>query len=371
MRRNVSILTACLIAGGFLSCSAITDIFFPKSTGENETMDARIVYVSTCGDAFNNQVMLLDVGEGTEARLTHDLKEYFHPQFTPDGEKVLFYSNDPGNHEIYLMNSDGSHQINLTNRPGDDYLPAVSPDGSKIVFVSERDGNPEIYLMNADGSDPVRVTVNEYVDHAPTFSPDGSKIAFYALTTAGSAASPGSVDIFIAHSDGSNLRRLTSEGDYRYYTEYIFKAGFASYDTGPRFSPDGSKIVFIAEILIGYNIHTMNVDGTDRRTITAEGGHNVAPFFTPDGDRILFKSHRAGSHNLYTVDVNGGTPFTLIQTSGHTEFGDFSPDGSQILYCDDLPHYNLYTVRLDGTGISRLTENTHADVFPRYCRVAQ
>ena len=43
--------------------------------------------------------------------------------------------------------------------PGD-WLPSWSPDGNKIAFYSTKDGNGEIYVMNADGSGRERLTNN-------------------------------------------------------------------------------------------------------------------------------------------------------------------------------------------------------------------
>lgn len=65
------------------------------------------------------------------------------------------------------MNADGTNQVRLTNNPARDANPSWSPDGKRIVFWSDRDGNNEIYIMNADGSDAVRLTDNPALDVAP------------------------------------------------------------------------------------------------------------------------------------------------------------------------------------------------------------
>ena len=56
------------------------------------------------------------------------------------------------------MNADGSGQTNLFNSLGNDVGPEWSPDGNKIVFLSQRDGNIEIYVMNADSTEQTRLT---------------------------------------------------------------------------------------------------------------------------------------------------------------------------------------------------------------------
>lgn len=114
------------------------------------------------------------------ADITHQryLLERGYPAWSPDGAKIVFYSDRDGASEIYVMNADGPGQTRLTNNPSQDLLPALSPDGAKIAFVSNRDGTDlwdpsahEIYVMNADGSNQTRLTNNTWADSSPTWSP--------------------------------------------------------------------------------------------------------------------------------------------------------------------------------------------------------
>jgi TolB protein len=71
------------------------------------------------------------------------------PDFSPDGERIVFTSNRDQQAEIYVMNADGSGQKRLTRRPGDDWAPDFSWDGRQIAFT-QLPGT--IWLMNADGT---------------------------------------------------------------------------------------------------------------------------------------------------------------------------------------------------------------------------
>jgi len=93
------------------------------------------------------------------------------PNWSPDSNKIVFYSNRDGNMEIYVMNADGSSPTRLTNNSSDDRNPSWSPDGTKIIFNSERDGNREIYVMNADGTGQTRLTTNTSIDEFPDWQP--------------------------------------------------------------------------------------------------------------------------------------------------------------------------------------------------------
>jgi hypothetical protein len=81
--------------------------------------------------------------------------------FPGENGKIAFVKNIGGvNYDIYVMNSNGSEQTRLTDNPANDFYPDWSPDGTKIVFWSDRDGtnNGEIYIMNADGSEQTNIS---------------------------------------------------------------------------------------------------------------------------------------------------------------------------------------------------------------------
>ena len=73
------------------------------------------------------------------------------PSWSPDGSRIIFYSEHDGNAEIYVMDVDGANRTRLTNHPADEGYPAFSPDGQRISFDSDRDESSfEIYTMNAE-----------------------------------------------------------------------------------------------------------------------------------------------------------------------------------------------------------------------------
>ena len=108
----------------------------------------------------SNQVQLTENGSSLE------------PLFSPNGDIILYRSYVSTDSELYSMNLDGSNVRNLTNNPSQDLGPDFSPDGDRIVFVSKRDGNfDEIYLMNSNGSDPINLTNRNTDDYNPRFQP--------------------------------------------------------------------------------------------------------------------------------------------------------------------------------------------------------
>jgi len=183
--------------------------------------------------------------DGTEVRQLSDNEVYDGtPVFTPDGQFIVYASEQDGNLEIFRMRADGSERTNLSRHPGADGHPKLSADGSRIFFNSNRASDPssftrgtmdrehnhEIYSMTLDGEDVRRHTELPDWDTYPAISPDGRQIAF-ASNRASSEFD--AFDIYVANADGSNLTRVTF-GDGA--------AGRGSW-TKPVFSADGKRIL--------------------------------------------------------------------------------------------------------------------------------
>ncbi len=104
------------------------------------------------------------------------------PDFSPNGQQLVFRSGRDGNHEIYVMDSDGANVIRLTNNSATDTMPAFDPDGKRIAFTSNRTGDYEIYIVDVtESGEPGklrRVTNSEGRDTHPKFSPDGKWLVF-------------------------------------------------------------------------------------------------------------------------------------------------------------------------------------------------
>jgi Tol biopolymer transport system component len=77
-------------------------------------------------------------------------------------QSIAFYSARDGhpNTQIYVMNPDGSCPTPLipclptriTYDAGNDTWPDISPNGQQIIFTSDQTGNSEIFLRDRSGS---------------------------------------------------------------------------------------------------------------------------------------------------------------------------------------------------------------------------
>src|SRR5438270_7182341 len=88
------------------------------------------------------------------------------PAISPDGSRVAFTvttlseERDEYLTNIWLVDLAGGVPRRLTSGPKRDRSPRWSPDGRRIAFISERPGDkkPQLYVLPLDGGEPVRLT---------------------------------------------------------------------------------------------------------------------------------------------------------------------------------------------------------------------
>ena len=259
-------------------------------------------------------------------RLTNNLADDDSPVWSPDGKKITFTSNRDGTRNIYVMNSDGGNVKQLTDGAGINNSATWSPDSQKLLFESSRDGNAEIYVMNSDGSDQKRLTFNPTTDGGPAvFSPNGEKIAF-----ARSAAIEGDAfynfDIYTMNADGGDVQRLTTDPEY---------------DAGPKWSPDGSKIVFISGRDKNFDVFVMNADGSDQKNLTNSHENEVPIGWAPDGQKIIYNADSASKREFYEVWIMNA------DGSNRQQISSFSFKSYNVFYSSTAKKF-VFTTKKDG-----------------------
>ena len=93
-------------------------------------------------------------------------------------------------------------------------------------------------------------------------------------------------------------------------------------------SPDGQTIVFE---LLG-DLYTMPAAGGAAKRITWGPAFDSQPRYSPDGKRIVFLSDRSGSEEVWLCDADGKNP-TALTKGGNNLFAspEWTPDGNYIV----------------------------------------
>lgn len=121
--------------------------------------------------------------------------------------------------------------------------------------------------------------------------------------------------------------------------------GGHSLEVQPRFSPDGSRILFTSDAGGGDNIWVMNADGSAPKQITKEDFrlvNNAA--WTPDGQYIVTRKHYTGTRSLGAGEIwmyhhTGGSGLQLTKRKNDQQDVNepiVSPDGRYVYYSEDM-----------------------------------
>jgi Tol biopolymer transport system component len=149
------------------------------------------------------------------------------PSWSPNGQRIVYRQELPGNDEIFVINTDGTDPVNITQHGANDLSPDWSPDGKTIVFESIRDGNYEIYAVDPSGSNLRRLTNHPLEDQHARWSPDGSAILYSHHG-----------ELYLMDPDGSNARPLAGMS---------IPGNFAEWRTCD--AQSGRRVLFVAEDL--------------------------------------------------------------------------------------------------------------------------
>jgi TolB protein len=174
-------------------------------------------------------VFAAPVAGGTARKLVDD---GIGSSLSPDGKTVVFIRRGKGKVDVFTAAADGSGKAtNLTAGAGLNYDPAYTADGKTIYFTSDRSGKEQVWRMKADGTAPEQVTADESNNWFASVSKDGA-ILFVAYPA----------NIAQRSTEGEAVvKRITPQGK----TEALALI-HADTGTGPSWSPDGLRRVFIS-----------------------------------------------------------------------------------------------------------------------------
>lgn len=263
--------------------------------------------------------------------------------FPGDEGRIAFAGTSEGEDyaatDIFTILPDGSSLARLTDT--DDAFeasPSWSADGRKLVFTR----GSEVWVMGSDGADPrlIADSGKRYSSPSPAFSPSGNRIVYSTV---------------------KELRTVPVNGGD---SDLLMRT--PQFVVGPRYSPDGKRIVFAGSPnrFSGVGIWSVRRDGSDLRQLTRDPADRT-PDYSPDGRHIVFMrtGDDRGQDTLFVMRADGSRE-RAISPPGELLYPAFSPTGRRIVArgteslntqfpnCSDL-----YTITRRGADKRRVTDN--------------
>jgi Tol biopolymer transport system component len=361
------------------------------------TPDGRtFVFVSNRGG--KTDVWLRQVSGGEPVRLTNDPLIESDLVFAPSGETIYFTRTEPGGPSIWRVGVLGGQPFLVKS---DARLPAPSLDGRRLAYVTGTREDATLEVMALDGA-ATRTIAKGLPGLGPSlrWSPDGRWLSY--TQTALFAAS----NLFV---------RDVASGEVRQVTQFDgSQEGVHSHTWLPdsrrlvvAFSPTRTQLLGgdlgILDLTDGSIARLTLDDGRtrlDALSASADGRRVMATglqlhrelwkvssqsggapparildrsedplwtFVSRDERTLFFNSPRTGSRNLWAKTLDDASPPRQITAIGDdaVTHASLSPDGLQVTFASFAGGAsNIWTQRVDGSGLRQLTSDAAADSWP-------
>jgi Tol biopolymer transport system component/DNA-binding winged helix-turn-helix (wHTH) protein len=219
-----------------------------------------------------------------------------------------------------------------------DAYPSFSPDGAMLAYTSLKDGNLDLFVRSfAAGSETRRVTHDSQQNVQPDWSPDGQLLAYHTLARGG---------VWVVPVSGGMPRQIVEAGAW------------------PRWSPDGRRLAYqtgevhaldMPVVLAPSTLWLASFSDGERRALTQPGqpsGGHSQPSWSPDGRRLVFVAQHMGPGEIWTIDVVDGTLTRLLACEKPCGTPVLSADGRALFYTVPEPDRGLWRAELSADGRS-------------------
>jgi TolB protein len=281
------------------------EMYLPQLTSGPSSLawspDSRELVYSMAGSLWRQAL-----GSGLARQVTAAVSYDYQPDWSADGRWIVYSSYRDDAVELWVLDTVSGATRALLQNGAVNVEPRFSPDGKRLVFVSSVfHGQFHVFVAEfSEGrlTDVERLTgehVSELpryyyspVDHeiSPVWSSDGKEILYVSNRD---------------HLYGTGgFWRMEAQPGARsreiHYEETNWRAR-------PDFSPDGSRLVFASYAgRSWHNLWVIPAGGGDAFAIAFGDWDQVNPRWSPDGTRIAFIANRLGNTQIQIVPVPGG-----------------------------------------------------------------
>jgi serine/threonine-protein kinase len=284
----------------------------------------RFLYVPGTDQSSGVQILWMNQ-EGKFKPLRAAYGDYLNPRFSPDGKRLAIQINTNGELDIWVYDWARDTMTRLTFDPGLDGYPQWTPDGKRISYVSEQKNKPGLYWRPADGTGEAQLLLesNHQITHH-FWAPDGKLLAFTQR----------------APDTGPDLWLLPMEGDDRTgwkpgAPKVFLRSPHAEFT--PVISPDGRWVAYASNETGESHIYVRPLLGEGGKWQISNAG-GIFPRWSKNGKELFFRSlqeqqilvarYRVVGESFQHDKPELWSPGQFTGRGGNWNF-DLAPDGMQ------------------------------------------
>ena len=275
-----------------------------------------------------SQMALVSVRDGSARVLkTFDERSLGRPRFSPDGRYIAYaFPQRPGSGEkdIFVLALDGGRETPLIQHPGNDIHPDWTPDGKRILFLSNRAGSMGAWWIQVAEGIPqgtAELVKPDLGQATPMgFTRNGSY--YYGVRTEMS-------DVYIAELDLATGKLISAPS--------MATQRFVGSNSRPVWSPDGRELLFLSQRAPGvWGARALCVRSTETgavRELASKLDRVNRVQWYPDGRSLLaVGEHPTGQYGSFRIDIRTGD-FSPVRLGSAPHWPPaWSRDGKAVFY---------------------------------------
>ena len=267
------------------------------SGGANVAVSRNGTLVHEGGGARRTRTLAWVDRQGNEEAIAAEPRPYTTVSLSPNGRQVMTQVGSIGESvDLVLFDLTRDTATPFTFSPGFDAYPQWTPDGQQVVFYSIRDDANHILMRAADGTGQVETLMTSENLIVPlSFSPDGRTLVFVESRP----------------ETGFDIGTLSLDGEGR--TEWLLEDTFS--EGRAQVSQDGRWMAYLSTEADQFDIFVRPFPNVDdgRFPIARNAG---TPVWGPDGRELFYQRLEDGAIMVVPIDTeptfSAGNPTVLF-----------------------------------------------------------